>query len=231
MALGLYKAGQGYWVRVLTAAMAGIIVLAGCAWLWNELEAASSMIPRPTWKITLAAPVTGDAADGQAVVLMGEAATAGLQEIGKAVVKSSAPTSAGGSVVFITRIQMTAGHDPSMIRSFAPAEGGATLAGMVAGTQSIPMFDPLYLQAAGVALLMILGAAVTYWFTGVRAGTVEFLIATDGEMKKVNWSTRKDIIASTWVVILWAALLAGGLFAVDLLFSIFFKAVGVLQTK
>ena len=77
---------------------------------------------------------------------------------------------------------------------------------------------------------MIAGAAVTYWLVGVRERSAEFLIATDGEMKKVNWSTRKDVVASTWVVILWSVLLAGGLFLVDTLFSVFFKLIGVLQT-
>ena len=27
------------------------------------------------------------------------------------------------------------------------------------------------------------------------------MIATEGEMKKVNWSTRREIIGMTWVVI------------------------------
>ena len=40
---------------------------------------------------------------------------------------------------------------------------------------------------------------------------------------------RKDIIGSTWVVILWSFLIAGGLFVVDLAFSKFFQLIGVLQ--
>jgi hypothetical protein len=40
----------------------------------------------------------------------------------------------------------------------------------------------------------------------------------------------KDVVASTWVVILWSVLLAGGLFLVDTVFSLFFKLIGVLQT-
>ena len=42
---------------------------------------------------------------------------------------------------------------------------------------------------------------------------VDFLIATDGEMKKVNWSTARDIRMSTVVVIFASLVLAGCLFA------------------
>jgi preprotein translocase SecE subunit len=70
---------------------------------------------------------------------------------------------------------------------------------------------------------------VIYWLVGVRASTAEFLIATDGEMKKVNWSTRKGVIDSTWVVILWSVVLAGGLFVIDGLFAQAFKLIGVLE--
>jgi preprotein translocase SecE subunit len=231
MALGLYKPGQGYWVRVLTATMAGIIVLAGCAWLWAELDKASRFIPRPTWIITLDPPLAAELRPGQNVILLGEPGAEGAKpkEIGKATVQIADPTSAGGAVVTIKQITFAAGHDASQIFAVGPDEN--TVAGRVAGNpSSVPLFDALYLQAAGVALLMILGAGVTYWLTGVRPGTVEFLIATDGEMKKVNWSTRKDIVASTWVVILWSVLLAGGLFLVDTIFAVVFRLVGVLQS-
>lgn len=226
--LGLYKAGQGYWVRVLTATMAGIVILAGCAWLWQELQRASVYIPRPTWSLTLGAGAQGTAQPGQAITLLGEpVAGAPAPEIGKATVSQ-----VDASQLVIRRPTMVAGHDPSQIRAVAPAPGGATLSGFVSGQpQGIPLFDQLYLQAGGVALLMLLGAGLTYWYTGVRPRTVEFLIATDGEMKKVNWSSRKDIVASTWVVILWSVLLAGGLFAVDSIFALVFRLIGVLQTK
>ena len=111
------------------------------------------------------------------------------------------------------------------------ASAGPGLSATVSGTpRGEPIFPPMYIQGAGVGLLMILGAGLTWWLVGVRQPTVEFLIATDGEMKKVNWSTRKDVTASTWVVVMWSVLLAGGLFAIDFLFSQFFKLIGVLQS-
>lgn len=34
MALGIYKPGQGYWVRVLSAVGLGALILATAAWAW-----------------------------------------------------------------------------------------------------------------------------------------------------------------------------------------------------
>jgi preprotein translocase SecE subunit len=233
MSFGLYKAGQGYWVRVLAASMGGIVVMAACAWAWNELDRAAAFIPKPTANLTLAAPVTGTATPGQAVRLLGDPPAPGAQpeEIGAAVVQTDQPQSNGQHRVTLERIQIAAKHDLSQVKSLGDAPAGATLSGkLLGGASPINLFDPLYVRGAGVGILMLAGAALTWWVVGVKPRTVEFLIATDGEMKKVNWSTRKDVLASTWVVILWSVLLAGGLFLVDFLFSGFFKLIHVLQT-
>jgi preprotein translocase SecE subunit len=236
MALGLYKPGQGYWVRVLAATMAGVLIAAASAWLWNELQKAGQYIPRPTWSMPFPSGVTGQFAAGQTLQLLGEpAATTGgspgpREDLGTAVVQQVDPA---GTMVTIRDVKMKVSKDPSAIRAVVPASppGAAPVAlSSSSGPQGVPLFDPLYLQGAGVALLVILGAAMAWWLVGMNPATVEFLIATDGEMKKVNWSTRKDIIGSTWVVILWSVLLAAGLWAVDFLFSQFFKLIHVLQS-
>ena len=41
-----------------------------------------------------------------------------------------------------------------------------------------------------------------------KPANVDFLIATDSEMKKVNWTSRKELIGSTKVVILFMFLIA-----------------------
>ncbi|MEX2217413.1 MAG: preprotein translocase subunit SecE [Phycisphaerales bacterium] len=230
MALGIYKPGQGYWVRVLTATFVGVLFLAGAAWLWDQLEALGGTLPKTRWEITVS-PASGAAAPGQTVVLLGEApATGAAPPVGTGTVVVADGTSSGGARLVIDRVALT-GASVDEARSVAPAPGSpATLSGPVVGRpQGTPLIDPLYIQAGGVGLLLLLGAMVTYWVVGVRASTVEFLIATDGEMKKVNWSTRRDVIGSTWVVILWSAMIAAGLFVVDLVFSKFFLLIGVLQ--
>ena len=48
-------------------------------------------------------------------------------------------------------------------------------------------------------------------------------------VKKVNWSTKREVIGSTKVVILFTFLMAAMLFAVDLIFQNFFNWIGVLK--
>lgn len=64
-----------------------------------------------------------------------------------------------------------------------------------------------------------------------RQKMADFLIATEGEMKKVSWSSRKDIIGSTKVVIFATFALAIMLFVVDLLFNTFFEYIKVISTE
>jgi len=74
---------------------------------------------------------------------------------------------------------------------------------------------------AGVLLLM-------YWIVN-RPRSADFMIATEGEMKKVHWSSRAEIVGGTKVVIATTLIMAALLWAVDLAFGFFFKAIGVLQ--
>ncbi len=90
-------------------------------------------------------------------------------------------------------------------------------------------FQTVYLQGGVAAGVLLLGGALVYFFVYVRSNTSEFLIATDGEMRKVNWSTRREIIGSAWVVIAISVMIATLLFVVDILFSQFFKWVGVID--
>jgi len=63
-----------------------------------------------------------------------------------------------------------------------------------------------------------------------RPTNVDFLIATDSEMKKVNWTSKKDLIGSTRVVILFMFVVAVVLFVYDLFFHTIFYLIGVLKT-
>ena len=57
----------------------------------------------------------------------------------------------------------------------------------------------------------------------------DFMIATEGEMKKVSWSSRKEIMSSTLVVIITVFIMALLLMFVDLFFSWLFYEIGVLK--
>ncbi len=83
----------------------------------------------------------------------------------------------------------------------------------------------------GIPLAIFLAVGLfTYWLLARSRGVADFLIATEGEMKKVNWSSRKDIIGSTKVVIFVMVAMAIVLFVIDLFFMGFFSSIGVLKT-
>jgi len=80
-----------------------------------------------------------------------------------------------------------------------------------------------------VPLVAVVGLGLMlYWVVAVKRGACDFFIQTEGEMKKVSWSTRNELIGSTKVVI-WCTLLLGFLlFLVDAMFIKFFQFINVL---
>jgi preprotein translocase subunit SecE len=71
--------------------------------------------------------------------------------------------------------------------------------------------------------------ALVLFFVVNKQNVVEFLIATDSEMKKVNWTTKAELIGSTKVVIFFMLIIMVLLFAFDTIFGYFFKLIHVLQ--
>ncbi|MBN8644027.1 MAG: preprotein translocase subunit SecE [Planctomycetes bacterium] len=133
MALGTYKADQGYWTRTITGIAVLALTMAGALWAWNQVDRFNF-----------------DASTAQ-------------------IIKWS---------------------------------------------------------AAG--LIVAIGIAAGLMFVYFKPSTAEFLIATEGEMKKVNWSTRREVLGSTWVVITVSLSIAAILWLVDLGFSSFFRAIKLL---
>ena len=76
------------------------------------------------------------------------------------------------------------------------------------------------------SLITVVIGLLTAWIVN-RPKAADFLIATEGEMKKVSWSSKKEIIGSTKVVIVTTFITAGLLYAVDIFFAVFFKWIGV----
>ncbi|MEO1237629.1 MAG: preprotein translocase subunit SecE [Planctomycetota bacterium] len=131
MALPIYKPGQGYWTRVLSAVGAGTLVLAGAGWLY-------AISPR-----------------------------------------------------------------------------------------FLPDANQLYFRA-GIAVAVIVGFGLLIYWVLNKANVVDFMIAVEAEMKKVNWPTKKEIVGSTWVVICGTLLIAALLFVVNLAFGWVFTRIGIL---
>src|SRR3954468_10188833 len=118
MAFGIYKPGQGYWVRVLTATFAGVILLAMTAWMWNQLERAANAMPKAGW-IVVVSPAQGTAAPGQAVKLLGDPVRPGepAPELGTAVVESAVATQTGNRLT-VKDLKIASG-DPALIKGVA----------------------------------------------------------------------------------------------------------------
>jgi len=126
----IYKPGQGYWTRMLSAGGAGVLILAGALWLWDQLQ--------------------------------------------------------------------TLEH------------------------------YRVYIQTATVTVIF-LGFGSLLWYLLNKPRIVDFMIATEAEMRKVNWPTRREIIGSTWVVIIGTFLIALLLFVVDMLFFQIFHSINIIQ--
>ena len=131
MPMKIYKQGQGYWTRMLTALATGMLVLAGVVWLWQKLD--------------------------------------------------------------------------------------------------VYQWDKIIFVQAGLAVVIIavFGTIVFRW-VGVKPKSVDFMIATEGEMKKVNWPTRKEVVGSTWVVICCVFLLVAVLLFADVAWQGIMRWTGVI---
>lgn len=90
--------------------------------------------------------------------------------------------------------------------------------------------NELYVAAAGAIVIGGIITAITYYLVFVKPRTVDFLIATEGEMKKVNWSTRREIIGSTTAVITISVILAVYCWVLEIGFVAFFRVIKVLDS-
>ncbi len=113
---------------------------------------------------------------------------------------------------------------------------GAALLGVLITWQiyaQVPRFFADTARGQRVALVIAAVFAVVYAFIAWRLmnkpANVDFLIATDSEMKKVNWTSRRELIGSTKVVILFMFAIAIILFVLDLLFNTVFYSIRVLN--
>jgi preprotein translocase subunit SecE len=89
--------------------------------------------------------------------------------------------------------------------------------------------EPEYTRALVFTLVVGVFGWLGYYLLCLKPRVVDFLIATEGEMKKVNWSSKREIIGSTQVVLGVTIIIAIFCFCFDLLFQFIFRSVGVLD--
>lgn len=227
MKLGLYKPSQGYWVRVMTAVFAGVLFLWGAAWAWGE--AARVGLPVRAWEAQVSG-VQGEISEGTRLELLIRDEDGDRTVIGTASAAAGVQDVAGRRLLELVEPRMDEGRHPSQAQIIRAESNGSVFTARVDGSpRAIPVLEQEFLQGGVAGVIILFGAILIYWFVGVKPRTVEFLIATDNEMKKVNWSTRREVIGSTWVVVIASFVLAAFLFGVDNLFSRFFQFIGVLE--
>ncbi len=100
--------------------------------------------------------------------------------------------------------------------------------------RELPAFDfgekyQFFVVTLVPVLLLLAAAYLIFWVVGRSPKGVDFFIATEGEMKKVNWSTRREVWGATRVVIVAVMALAIILCVVDAVFMILFSKMGVLR--
>jgi preprotein translocase SecE subunit len=81
-----------------------------------------------------------------------------------------------------------------------------------------------------VPLLLVAGSLWLAWRVVNWPAFADFLIATEAELNKVSWTTRKRLFQDTIVVLVTVVLFTVFLFMVDLSWGFLLSRVGVLQS-
>lgn len=77
-----------------------------------------------------------------------------------------------------------------------------------------------------VVFFGILGL-LSFWIVNTSK-VADFMINAEGEIKKVSWSSKREVILSTYIVILVVFLMTALLFVTDMFFQWIFREIGVL---
>ncbi|MGA2915883.1 MAG: preprotein translocase subunit SecE [Sedimentisphaerales bacterium] len=93
-------------------------------------------------------------------------------------------------------------------------------------TASLDVTAPLGLWTSVLVPLAVFGiiGLLLYWLIN-KPIVADFLIAAEGELKKVSFSSKREIAVSTFVVIIVVVLMATMLGLADFCFSLFFQNV------
>ena len=82
----------------------------------------------------------------------------------------------------------------------------------------------LWVKTMVPAVLFVALGLLILWLVN-KPSVADFMVSAEGEMKKVSWSSKKEIAVSTFVVIVVVILMAVLLGVTDLSFKLFFSEV------
>jgi preprotein translocase subunit SecE len=80
----------------------------------------------------------------------------------------------------------------------------------------------IWIQTMVPVIIFVAFGVFIYWALN-KPSVADFMIAAEGELKKVNWSTRHEVFVSTVVVIVVVMVLAVLLGAADLFYQLAFR--------
>lgn len=89
--------------------------------------------------------------------------------------------------------------------------------------------NEMYWQAGIIAATAVIIGALL-WFLLNKPKIADFMIATENEMKKVNWPSKQAVMGLTWIVIAGTLMIALILFVADFGFTNIFRGIGILET-
>jgi preprotein translocase subunit SecE len=102
------------------------------------------------------------------------------------------------------------------------AAGGALIAaiGCLQLYRTLEAADiSLWVETMVPVAIFLAVSILTFWIVN-KPNVADFMIASEGEMKKVNWSSRQEIVVSTVVVISVVIIFAVLLGAADFIFQL-----------
>jgi preprotein translocase subunit SecE len=74
-------------------------------------------------------------------------------------------------------------------------------------------------QWVGVAVCLLLGGLFAFLLAFVNRKTVDYVVTTEEEMRKVTWPTKDELISSSIIVVVVMAIIGAATTAMDYLFS------------
>jgi preprotein translocase SecE subunit len=104
-----------------------------------------------------------------------------------------------------------------------------TIVTMAEDGKELKSTEPRSGLAMGIAAGFLLVTGLIAYRVMNKPSNVDFLIATDSEMKKVNWTKWPDLVGSTKVVIIFLFAIALLLFVIDQVFGLLFYLINVLK--
>lgn len=85
-----------------------------------------------------------------------------------------------------------------------------------------------YVRAVIALVIIAIFFGLAWWLLN-KPRIVDFMIATESEMRKVNWPTKKEIKGSTMVVIVGTLLVTAILFVIDFGFASLFTWIKIID--